>query len=152
MGTMASEPRVVVNALGPDGTLHVTDPHSWEVLQSKTPDESLNRGGRLCRTDQCRTTEILAELPGFRCGLAVTPDDAEFVVAPTAHPDRMCFETAGSPRCAETQGTPWSWRMPTSSTRSSIPCGAAWRPQPWTVRASASPLVLVPWITHEEEA
>jgi sugar lactone lactonase YvrE len=107
---------------GPDGFLYFTDPHNWEVLQSKTPDESTYRGGRLCRTDLRGTTEVLAELPGFPNGLAFTPDDAEIVVALTVHhrlvavpikrgavgrprvycelppgvnPDGMCFDTEG---------------------------------------------------------
>ena len=107
---------------GPDGALYFTDPHNWEVLQSKTPDEFAYRGGRLCRTDLSGKTEVVAELSGFPNGLAFAPDDAEIVVAqtvkhrlvavpitrgvvgrpraycelpPSVNPDGMCFDTEG---------------------------------------------------------
>lgn len=107
---------------GPDGWLYFTDPHNWEVLQSKTPDESRYGGGRVCRTNLRGETELLAELPGFPNGLAFTPDGSELVVAqtvrhrlvalrpshqgthttalycdlpPTVNPDGMCFDTDG---------------------------------------------------------
>jgi len=70
---------------GPDGWLYFTDPHNWEVLQSKMPDESLYGGGRVCRTNLRGTTEVLAELAGFPNGLAFTPDGTELVVAQTIH-------------------------------------------------------------------
>lgn len=107
---------------GSDGYLYFTDPHNWEVLQSKTPDERDYGGGRVLRTDRRGATELIAEVPGFPNGLAVTPDGAELVVAqtihhrltvlpirpgqrprvavycelpPTVNPDGICFDTEG---------------------------------------------------------
>lgn len=70
---------------GPDGRLYFTDPHNWEVLQSKTPDERTYGGGRVCRTDLRGSTEMVADLAGFPNGLAFTPDSSELIVAQTIH-------------------------------------------------------------------